>query len=120
MRDRARNTLVASVCTGGMILAASGILDGLKATTKKEVIAGQEVPPLELMQRDYPQIDVLPARLVDCGRVVTGGGVTLCIDVVLHLLERLFDARVAAETARILEYTTAWHANRQAFRAVIA
>ena len=52
-------------------------------------------------------------------RVVTGGGVTLCIDVVLHLLERLFDARVAAETARILEYTTAWHANRQAFRAVV-
>ena len=119
VRDRARDTLVASVCTGGMILAASGILDGLKATTKKEVIAGQEVPPLELMQRDYPQIDALPARLVDCGRVVTGGGVTLCIDVVLHLLERLFDARVAAETARILEYTTAWHANRQAFRAVV-
>ncbi len=60
VRDRARDTLVASVCTGGMILAASGVLDGLKATTKKEVIAGQEVPPLELMRRDYPQIDALP------------------------------------------------------------
>lgn len=59
-------------------------------------------------------------RRSTCGRVVTGGGVTLCIDVVLHLLERLFDARVAAETARILEYTTAWDANRQAFRAVVA
>jgi transcriptional regulator GlxA family with amidase domain len=120
VRRVARESLVASVCTGGMILAASGILDGRKATTKKEVIAGQEEPPLQVMQRDYPAIEALPARLVDCGRVVTGGGVTLCIDVVLHLLERLLGAPVAAETARILEYSTAWHANRQTFRAVVA
>lgn len=119
IRRTSRQSVVASVCTGGMILAASGILSGLKATTKKEVIEGQEISPLSLMQSQYPDIGALPARLVDCGQVVTGGGVTLCIDVVLHLLERFFGAQAASETARILEYTNAWNANRQALPAVI-
>ncbi len=119
IRRTAQRSVVASVCTGGMILAASGILSGLKATTKKEVIEGREVAPLTLMERQYPDITALPVRLVDCGQVVTGGGVTLCIDVVLHLLQRFFGAEAAAETARILEYTNAWNANAHASPAVM-
>jgi putative intracellular protease/amidase len=80
VRDRARDTLVASVCTGGMILAASGVLDGLKATTKKEVIAGQEVPPLS--SRRGIRIDACRRGSSTAG-VSSPGGVTLCIDVVL-------------------------------------
>src|SRR5215469_9929825 len=38
LRARASDTLLASVCTGGMILGASGVLDGRKATTKREVV----------------------------------------------------------------------------------
>jgi transcriptional regulator GlxA family with amidase domain len=106
------DTIVASVCTGGMILAASGVLDGIAATTKKEVIEGREVPPLQRMRSAYPEIDVRDALLVDSGRIITGGGVTLCIDLTLHLLERLLGADVAAETARIMEYTAARSANR--------
>jgi transcriptional regulator GlxA family with amidase domain len=104
--------LVAAVCTGGMILAASGVLDGGIATTKQEVIAGREVPPLQRLRDEYPRVEARPALLADSGVVVTGGGVTLCIDVTLHLLERLLGAEVAAETARIMEYGAARAANR--------
>ncbi|MBY0265560.1 MAG: DJ-1/PfpI family protein [Burkholderiales bacterium] len=104
--------LVAAVCTGGMILAASGILDGRIATTKQEVIAGREVPPLERLRGEYPGVDARPALLADSGMVVTGGGVTLCIDVTLYLLERMLGAEVASETARIMEYGAARAANR--------
>ena len=75
---------IASVCTGGMILAASGILDGGPATTKREVVP-PEISPLEVMRTKYPDIDVQEALLVDRGGgVVTGGGVSLCIDTTLH------------------------------------
>lgn len=120
IRRAAERSVVASVCTGGMILAASGILDGLTATTKREVIAGQETPPIALMRERHPAVKVVEARLVDSGRVLTGGGVTLCIDVTLHLLARFLGEHVTAETARIMEYQTAWNANRQAFEAVAA
>jgi transcriptional regulator GlxA family with amidase domain len=101
---------VAAVCTGGMILAATGMLDGRSATTKREVI-GAEVPPVSLMRERHPAIKVLDARLVDCGNVLTGGGVTLCIDMTLHLIERFHGARAAHETARIMEYSAARAAN---------
>ena len=69
-----------------MILAASGILDGGPATTKREVVP-PETSPLEVMRATYPRIDVREAMLVEgAGGVVTGGGVTLCIDTTLHLL----------------------------------
>jgi transcriptional regulator GlxA family with amidase domain len=105
---------IASVCTGGMILAASGILDGGPATTKREVVP-PETAPLEVMRATYPQIEVREALLVDSGAVVTGGGVCLCIDTTLHLLATMLGPEVARETARILEYERAWRANRDGF-----
>ena len=119
IRRYARGGMVAGVCTGGMILAASGILDGLKATTKRE-IAGAEIPPVRLMRERHPAIEVTEAAsIVDCGRVITGGGVTLGIDATLHLLSRLLGEEVANETARIMEYTRAWRANREALPIVV-
>jgi transcriptional regulator GlxA family with amidase domain len=117
LRAAARTSVVASVCTGGMILAASGLLDGLTATTKREVVAGQEVPPIALLRERHPLVNVVEARIVDNGRIVTGGGVSLCIDATLHLLARLLGRHVADETARILEYRHAWQANEAAFAA---
>lgn len=120
LRDLARGrTLLASVCTGGMILAASGVLDGRSATTKKEVIEGREIPPLLRMRKEHPKIDAQTALLVDSGRIVTGGGVTLCIDLTLYLLERLLGTEVAGETARIMEYTTARAANRSQLQTIV-
>jgi transcriptional regulator GlxA family with amidase domain len=110
---------IASVCTGGMILAASGILDGGPATTKREVVP-PEKSPIEVMRANYPQIDVHEAMLVDRGAgVVTGGGVSLCIDTTLHLLAGMLGQHVADETARIMEYSRAWRANRDGFAPVL-
>ncbi len=107
---------VAAVCTGGMIVGASGLLDGRRATTKREIVPG-EARPLDLLAERHPDVDVIEARLVDEGVVLTGGGVSLGIDMTLHLIERFSGQRVAEETARILEYRTAWDANKRAFRA---
>jgi transcriptional regulator GlxA family with amidase domain len=111
---------IASVCTGGMILAASGVLDGGPATTKIEVVP-PEISPVAVMRETYPAIDVRKAMLVERGDgVVTGGGVTLCIDTTLHLLSRMLGEQVADETARIMEYSRAWRANREAFAPVLS
>ena len=114
LRARAADTLLVSVCTGGMILGAAGVLDGKPATTKREVVP-PEVPPIGRLRELYPAIDVREASLVDDGTVITGGGVALCIDAMLHLLKRLYGPEVANETARILEYDRAWAANLAQF-----
>jgi transcriptional regulator GlxA family with amidase domain len=105
---------VVSVCTGALILAASGLLDGKAATTKREVFP-PELPPLQRLREEYPKIQVREASLVDEGSIITGGGVSLCIDTMLHLLKKLFGPEVAAETARIIEYQRAWTANLEQF-----
>jgi transcriptional regulator GlxA family with amidase domain len=110
---------IASVCTGGMILAASGVLDGGPATTKREVVP-PETSPLEVMRAAYPHIDVKEAMLVDRDDgVVTGGGVSLCIDTTLYLLADMLGRHVADETARIMEYRRAWRVNRDEFAPVV-
>jgi transcriptional regulator GlxA family with amidase domain len=111
---------IASVCTGGMILAASGILNDGPATTKREVVP-PEKSPLEVMRASYPHIDVREAVLVDRGGgLVTGGGVSLCIDTTLYLLAGMLGQHVADETARIMEYSRAWRANREGFAPILA
>ena len=111
---------IASVCTGSMILAASGVLDGGPVTTKIEVVS-PEAPPVLVMRETYPDIDVREAMLVERqDGVVTGGGVTLCIDTTLHLLGELLGENVASETARILEYGRAWRADREGFAPVLS
>ncbi|MGO9356716.1 MAG: DJ-1/PfpI family protein [Xanthobacteraceae bacterium] len=105
---------VASVCTGAMILAASGILDGLPATTKRHVVPPED-SPLETLRGAYPRIDVREELLVDAGAVVTGGGVSLCIDTTLYLIAKKLGGDVAGETARILEYERARAANLRDF-----
>jgi transcriptional regulator GlxA family with amidase domain len=109
---------IASVCTGSMILAASGVLDHGSATTKREVVP-PETSPIEVMRSTYPQIDVKEAMLVDTGAVVTGGGVSLCIDTTLHLIAVMLGQHVADETARIMEYQRARRANRDGFAPIL-
>ena len=104
---------IASVCTGAMILAASGILDGGAATTKRAVVP-PERSPLERMRGAYSRIRVREEPIVDSGAVVTGGGVSLCIDTTLHILEKMLGEQAANATARILEYQRAREANRNA------
>ena len=86
-----------------MLLA--GYWVGKKATTKREVLP-QEPSPLELMRQRYPRIDVDAASLVDCDGITTGGGVSLCIDATLYIIERELGVRVARETAQIIRICT--------------
>ena len=111
IRAQSTRCTLLSVCTGAMVLAAAGVLDGLPATTKVETVA-PEVPPLHVLSQQHTAIDHRHALVVDAGRVVTGGGVSLCIDAMLYLLEREFGAAAVDEIARILEYRAARDANR--------
>lgn len=111
LQRRSADAVLISVCTGAMILAAAGLLDGRTATTKCEV-RPPEVSPLALLTRDHPGIDARKALVVDAGSVVTGGGVSLCIDAILHVLATRIGAEEAAEVARIIEYGHAWEANK--------
>ena len=68
------------------------------------------------MRVNYPGIDVREAVLVDRGEgIITGGGVSLCIDTTLYLLGQALGEHVADETARIMEYQRALRANRDGF-----
>lgn len=105
--------VVASICTGAMILAAAGLLDGRGATTKVEVV-GKERAPVAVLAEKYPKVAVTRSVAVLSGGVLTSGGVSLGIDGVLYLIRHLHGDVVADETARILEYERAWRANAAA------
>ena len=117
LRRAPESAIVCSVCTGSMILAAAGQLDGLTATTKCQVVAPEE-PPIDLLAKRYPKVNTVVASYVDNGRIVTGGGVSLCIDTVLHLLERCYSPALAREVARTMEYGRAWKANQEGLPAM--
>ncbi|QDZ30660.1 DJ-1/PfpI family protein [Noviherbaspirillum sp. UKPF54] len=100
---RAQSTsITASVCTGAFLLAEAGLLDGLAATTHWEDQA-------ELQAR-FPALSVRQdVPWVDCGKVVTSGGISAGIDMSLHLVERLAGGQLAQATARQMEYR--WNAH---------
>lgn len=104
---------LASVCTGGMILAASGLLDGRMATTKRRV-RPPEPSPLAAMAKAHP-VEAVEALLVDDGQIVTGGGVSLCIDVTLYLIGRELGDSTAEAVAHLIEYDRARAANLTGF-----
>ena len=92
--------VVMSVCSGARLLAAAGLLRGLRATTHHEVF--DDVAALD------PSIRLQPgARFVDEGAVLTCAGISAGIDGSLHLVRRYAGAQVAARTARYMEYREA-------------
>ncbi|NYT36103.1 DJ-1/PfpI family protein [Allopusillimonas soli] len=98
LADRgSRSKWVTSVCTGGLVLGAAGLLDGYDATAY------------------WPVADLLPlmgARHID-ERVVrdrnrlTGGGVTAGIDFGLALVAEMVDEELARRIQLIIEYAPA-------------
>ena len=93
----AQAELVLSVCTGALLLAKAGLLDGLEATTHHGAI--------DLLRQTAPQTTVHPdRRFVDNGRVVCSAGIAAGIDMSLHVVSRLLGREVAEKTARQMEY----------------
>jgi putative intracellular protease/amidase len=97
IRQRApQQKYVLSVCNGAFILAKTGLLDGLTATTT----AGR----IEELARAYSKIHVVRERVVDNGKFITAGGLSSGIDGALHVIERQSGRARAAEVARHIEY----------------
>jgi transcriptional regulator GlxA family with amidase domain len=93
----AKAELVLSVCTGALLLAKAGLLDGLAATTHHGAI--------DLLRQTAPRTEIhADRRFVDNGRVVCSAGIAAGIDMSLHVVGRLLGEEVAAQTARQMEY----------------
>ncbi|NEA38427.1 helix-turn-helix domain-containing protein [Streptomyces sp. SID11385] len=90
----ARGTRIASICTGAFPLAATGLLDGLRATTHWSAAA--------LLAETYPAVEVDPDVLhVDNGQFLTSAGAAAGLDLCLHLVRRDYGSAVAADAARL-------------------
>jgi transcriptional regulator GlxA family with amidase domain len=86
---------VVSLCTGVFVLAAAGLLDGLRATT--------HWAHTDTLAARYPRVTVDPDALyVDNGRVLTSAGKAAAMDLCLHLIRRDHGAAIANIAARRL------------------
>ncbi|MER7931168.1 MULTISPECIES: DJ-1/PfpI family protein [unclassified Streptomyces] len=102
-----------SVCTGAILLAAAGLLDGHRATTHWAYC--------DRLARDHPAVDVDPDPIyVRDGRVATSAGVTSGIDLALALVEEDLGRDVALVVARHLVVFLRRPGNQAQFSAQLA
>jgi transcriptional regulator GlxA family with amidase domain len=101
LRRKARQAeIVMSVCTGALVLAKAGLLDGLRITTHHEQI--------DLLREMAPNSTVDPsARFHDNGQILTAAGISAGIDCALHVVTRLLGPAATARTVRYMEYSVA-------------
>lgn len=92
-----RAEIVTSVCTGALVLADVGLLDGLPATTHWE--------NLDMLVDLGDDVEVRPGdRFVDTGPIITAAGVSAGIDMALHLIVRLQSEERARQVRRYIQY----------------
>lgn len=98
LRDQAGDgAILASVCTGALVLAAAGLLRGRPVTTYHAAFD-------ELVAAD-PSVEPRPGdRWVDDGTVLTAGGVSAGIDLALHLVGRVAGPARAVDVQDTIEY----------------
>ena len=88
-------TQLVSICVGAFLLAGAGVLDGRRATT-----SWLHAP---ILRARHPQTIVVEGDLVVRDRgVTTAAAFSAMFDVTLHLLQEVFGATVAEQTARIM------------------
>lgn len=99
IKDQFRKVgVMASVCTGALLLAECGLLNGQKATT--------HWMDIDFMEKKYPEIEVVrKKKFVDNGSIITSGGISSGINMSLHIVSRLCGEDVARETARRMEFS---------------
>ncbi len=92
-----KQSLVMSVCAGAEMLAATGLIDGRRATTHWGDIGR--------IERSYPGVQwVRGQRYVDDGQFVSTAGILSGIDGSLHMIDRLRGRDLALRVARALHY----------------
>jgi transcriptional regulator GlxA family with amidase domain len=98
VRDVAqRGALMTSVCTGSLVYADAGLLDGRPATT--------HWASLDQLAALGTGIQVRPEdRFVDSGEIITASGVSAGIDMALHLVRRLHSEERARQVRRYIQY----------------
>jgi transcriptional regulator GlxA family with amidase domain len=91
-----------SVCTGAFVLANTGLLDGLSATTHHN--------SYDRFAERFPKVHLVRGtRFVDNGKLITAGGLTSGIDTALHVVNRYSGQANTRQVARYMEYQgTAW------------
>jgi len=104
-RWRKRGATIASVCSGVGLVAATGLLDGKRATTHWSLA--------ERFRQKYPKVQWMPELMVteDHG-LYCGGGVNASLDLALYLVERFCGHEIAMQTAKalLIEMPRAWQA----------
>ena len=95
LRDAAtRGTRIASICVGAFTLAATGLLDGLRATTHWAAAS-------ELARRN-PRVDVdADVLFIDNGQFLTSAGAAAGLDLCLYMIRQDYGSAVAADAARV-------------------
>ena len=100
-----RGAAIASVCTGVGLVAATGLLDGKRATTHWALA--------ERLRKKYPKVNWMPELMVTEDRgFYCGGGVHAAVDLSLYLVEKFCGHEVAMQSAKALLIDTprAWQA----------
>lgn len=93
----ASDIVLASVCTGSLVLADAGVLDGKPATTYWS--------SFDHLVKLGTDIEARPDdRYVDAGEVITAAGVSAGIDMALHLVRRFASEERAREVRRFIQY----------------
>lgn len=89
--------ILASVCTGALLLAECGLLDHKKATT--------HWMDLDRLENEYSKIDVIRGvKFVDEGSVLTSGGISAGINMSFHIVKRILGVEEARSIAKRMEY----------------
>jgi transcriptional regulator GlxA family with amidase domain len=87
-----------SVCTGSLLLARAGLLDGLHATTHHTAF--------DRLELEAPTCrTVREARYVDTGKIITSGGISAGIDMSLYVVGRLVNEVQLENTLSEMEYS---------------
>ncbi|HDR8128671.1 TPA: DJ-1/PfpI family protein [Bacillus cereus] len=89
--------LMTSVCTGALLLAKAGLLEGLKATTHWASI--------EKFKNEFQNVEVIEnVKFVDEGHIITSAGISAGINMAFHIVKNLLGMHVAEDTAKRMEY----------------
>lgn len=102
-------TLLVSVCTGSWIYGVAGMLDGIHATNRKNGDPSEPLIPIDRLAQLAPKCLIDRHRVVDTGRIITGGGISSGIEIGFHLLKRFgYNSDYIEKVAHIMEYEAQW------------